>query len=170
MTIIAQNQNGEFRQIGIDPVSVQPGDSVQQIGNQLVVSRGGQVVATRDLSGQSVSVASEINVHQIIDKAIFFRSYPVAGIQATITAATRNPNGSVLFSFASGSQREFTSFEQALQQVQYLDADAATAEDMLILKTLRRSPDGANLENCIGAQVSADFNANEEIVLTIGNA
>jgi hypothetical protein len=170
MPVIAQNHLGEFRQIGIDPVSVQPGDLVQQIGNQLVVSRGGHVVATRDLSGESVSVASEIDAHQVIDKAIFFRSYPVAGIQATITGAIRNPNGSVMFSFASGSQREFTSVEQALTQVQYLDAEAATAEDMLILKTLRRSPDGANLENCVGAQVSADFNANEEIVLTIGNA
>lgn len=170
MTVIAQNQKGEFRSVAIAPLVVQSGDLVQQVGNQLIVIRGGQVIATRELSGESVSVPTTIEAHQVIDKAIFFRSYPVAGIQATITAATRNPNGSVLFSFASGSQREFTSIEQALTQVQYLDADASTAEDMLILKTLRRSPDGANLENCIGAQVSADFNANEEIVLTIGNA
>lgn len=168
MTTIAQSPKGEFRQVEIQPVSLQPGDLVQQVGNQLIITRNGQVIATRELSGDSVSVPTAIEAHQVIDKAIFFRSYPVAGIQSTITGAVRNPNGSVMFSFASGSQREFTSVEQALTQVQYLDAEAATAEDMLILKTLRRSPDGANLENCVGAQVSVDFNANEELVLTIG--
>ena len=168
MTTIAQSPKGEFRQVEIQPVSLQPGDQVQQVGHQLIVTRNGQVVATRELSGDSASVPNAIEAYQVIDKAIFFRSYPVAGIQSTITGAVRNPNGSVMFSFASGSQREFTSVEQALSQVQYLDAEPATAEDMLILKTLRRSPDGANLENCVGAQVSVDFNANEELVLTIG--
>jgi len=168
MTITAQSPKGEFRQVDIQPLSLMPGDEVRQVGNQLIVLRGGQVIATRDLTAESTSVSVAVDVEQVVTKAIFFRSYPMAGIQATITGAVRNPNGSVMFSFASGSQREFTSVEQALQQVQYLDAEPATAEDMLILKTLRRSPDGANLENCIGAQVSADFNANEEIVLTIG--
>ena len=168
MQITAQSPKGEFRQVEVQPLSVLPGDQVQQVGNQLVVIRSGQVVATRKLSAASTSVPVTVDVEQVITKAVFFRSYPMAGIQATITGAIRNPNGSVMFSFASGSQREFTSVEQALQQVQYLDAESSTAEDMLILKTLRRSPDGANLENCIGAQVSVDFNANEELVLTIG--
>lgn len=169
--MISQSAAGEFRKADLDsPFIVQPGDTAIVTGNVVSFLRNGIVVATRVISAESEPVALESQSSESINHVMFFRSKPVAGIQATITNAVRNPStGAIRFDFASGNQREFTGgLDEAISAVSYLDTDVATAEDMLILKTLRRSPDGANLENCIGAQCSCDFNANDEMILTIG--
>lgn len=169
--MISKSTSGEFRKSSLDlPFIVQIGDTAIVTGNVVSFIRAGIVVATRIISAESEPVPIASQSVESINHVMFFRSKPVPGIQATIINAVRNPTtGSIRFDFASGNQREFTGgLEEAINAVSYLDTDVATAEDMLILKTLRRSPDGANLENCIGAQCSCDFNANDEMILTIG--
>lgn len=88
------------------------------------------------------------------------------GIVSTLTDVVRS--GEIIrFKFAGGTEREFADLPTALAAVEYLDTTEETTQDVLILKTLRNSPDGANLENILGAQCSADFNANSPLVLTV---
>ena len=166
MTVIAQNQSGEFRQVAIQPLVVQSGDSVQHVGNQLIVTRNGHVIATRDLTGESVSVASTVDVAQLIDKAIFFKGNPVAGTVVTLTDVTKNTaTGSVTFKFSNGDQREFSGLEQAVTETNYIHTQPTLAEDILIAKSAALSPDGTDLHQLVGVKCAVDVNALQPVTV-----
>jgi len=169
MTIpLAQSQKGEFRQVEILPVQVLPGDLVQQVGNQILVIRGGNVIATRDLTGPSVSVPMSVTEKQTISKAIFFRSAPVPGTVATLTNVVKNTtSGSIRFIFSNGNDREFSSGAQVMTETDYIDTSSKMAEDVLIRKTLINSPDETNLTTCVGGKCSIDMNATQPFTLTV---
>lgn len=171
---LAQNPKGEFRQIEFSPpLTLQVGDEVLQVGSQLTVIRAGVVVATRTLSGIGSVVDGPVQAEQEVSSVLYFRSYPVAGVIVTlIDVIKNNTTGTIRFKFANGSDREFPDFTSILSDassisIEGIDSTPALAENMLILKTIRNSPDGANLENMIGASVAIDFNANVPVVMTV---
>jgi len=166
MTVIAQNQKGEFLQVAIEPLAVQPGDSVQQVGNQLIVTRGGQVVAIRNLTGDTASVSSIVESGQVIDRAIFFRSYPVPGQSQVLQSVNRNTaTDEVSFNFADGNSSIFPSWEQAKQDLQALDSTPEFAQKILMYKSIANSPDGTNMTTMVGVQCAVNFQAAVPIAL-----
>lgn len=168
MTVIAQNQKGEFRQLAIEPLVVQPGDSVQQIGHQLIVTRDGNVVATRDLTGESASAPTTVTESQVVSSAIFFRSLPVAGVLATLLSPSRNnATGIITFPFSDGDSIEIASIEEGMSATNYLDTNNIIAKHVLIRKTLLNSPDGTDLHTMVGATCSMDCNANQPMSVRI---
>ena len=168
MTITAQSSKGEFRQVAIQPLAVQSGDSIRQIGNQLIVTRDGQVIATRELSGESVSVTSIIDDSQVISSAIFFRSLPVSGVLATLLAPHKNnATGIITFPFSDGDSIELASIEEGMTVTNYLDTNNVIAKHVLIRKTLLNSPDGTDLHTMVGATCSMDCNANQPMSVRI---
>ena len=75
-------------------------------------------------------------------------------------------NGHVLFDFSDGTELEFTNWADALSQTQYLDTVAQTVQHMLVLKSVRNSPDGSNMSNMVGGSILSDFSAQLPIVCT----
>lgn len=166
MTITAQSAKGEFRQVEIQPLSLLPGDQVQQVGNQLIVIRGGQVVATRDLTAESSSAPLTVQDAQTVSKALFFKEFPVAGTVVTLTDVTKNTStGSVTFKFSNGDQREFATLEQAVTETNYIHTQPTLAEDILIAKSAALSPDGTDLHQLVGVKCAVDVNALQPVTV-----
>lgn len=166
MTITAQSPKGEFRQVEIQPVSLLPGDMVQQIGNQLVVIRGGQVVATRDLTAESSVVPLEVTEAQTVSSAIFFRSRPVPGQSQVLNDVQRNTEtGEVTFLFSDGNSTIYPSWEVARQELSVLDSSPEFAQKILMYKAITNSPDGTNMTTMNGVQCAINFQAAVPIAL-----
>lgn len=92
----------------------------------------------------------------------------MAGQNVAMTQVQLNQStGAVTISFSNGVNREYSDIESAKSAVQYLDTQSAVAEDSLILKMFRRSPDGTNLENMVGGAVAINFDADVPFVLTL---
>jgi hypothetical protein len=169
MTILAPTDKGEFRAMSLDsPVVVMPGDTCRVVGNQLLVIRGGNVIATRNLTGPETSAPLTITEQKTIESAIFFRRDPVAGVVATLTNVIKNTTtGSIRFQFSNGNEQEYPDGAAAISGTDYLDTTSKTAEDVLIRKTMLNSPDETNLTTVVGGKCSIDFNANAPVTLTI---
>ena len=163
------NIPGEFRQASLnEPLAVQVGDTVQVVGNQVIVSRAGNVVATRLMTGEVETVPLGAERNEILDRVMFFWRPRVSGQITTLTQVTKNTStGALLFGFANGNQLEFNNYEQAMSSTDYIDSAPQLAQDILIRKTLVNSPDQTNLETCLGAQCAIDMAANVPVVLTI---
>ncbi len=166
MTITAQSPKGEFRQVSIDPLSLLPGDQVQQVGNQIIVIRGGQVVATRDLTSESSVVPLEVTEAQTVSSAIFFRSRPVPGQSQVLNDVQRNTEtGEITFVFADGNSIIYPSWEIAKQELAVLDSSPEFAQKILMYKAIVNSPDGTNMTTMNGVNCSVNFNASVPIAL-----
>jgi len=166
MAVIAQNQSGEFRQVAITPLVVRAGDSVQQIGNQIVVIRDGQVIATRELSGESVSVPSVVDADHVIDRAIFFRRNPVAGQSVVLTRVAENQSsGIITFFFSNGNSREFSDWENVGTSLGVRDQESTLAENILAYKSFVNSKDGTNKTTMQDVNCAVNFEAGTPIAL-----
>lgn len=160
---------GEFRQVSLnESIVVLPGDTASISGNQMIVTRNGQVVAVRILTGEAVIVPLGADYQEVIDRVMYFWRAPVAGIVATLTNVVKNlTTGAIRFDFSNGSQREFANGAAAIAETDYLDTSPTIAEDVLIRKTLVNSPDETNLHTVVGGKCSIDMNANNPVTLTI---
>ena len=166
MAVIAQTSSGEFRQVAIAPLVVHVGDSVQQIGSQIVVTRNGQVIATRELSGQSVSVSSVVEVDQVIDRAIFFRRNPVAGQSVVVTGVFENAGtGVIRIKYSNGNEREFSNWADVGTQLGSMDQESTLAENILAYKSFINSPDGTNKTTMLNVNCAVNFQAGTPIAL-----
>ena len=145
-----------------------PGDVRQIVGNQLLIIRHNVVIATYNLNQSSEPASLDVLSPELVSKLIFFKENRVSGQITTLTQVTKNTStGALLFGFANGAQLEFTGYEQAMSETDYIDSNAKLVQDILIRKTLVNSPDQTNLETCIGAQCAIDMAANVPVVLTI---
>jgi hypothetical protein len=167
MLVETQNQKGEFRQQLLDePALVLPGDVVRVIGNQIVITRGNVVVGTRQLIGESEPVAG-LNEAETVYRAIFWRAKPVPGINQVLTEVRKSATtGIITIFFSNGESREYADFETMRAAVEYLDTNNETAQDALVLRLVRRSPEGTDLENQVGSSCSINFDAAVPIVIT----
>jgi hypothetical protein len=146
-------------------ISLLPGDTFAEVTGGWQQKRGAATVATflrKDMTRTVLTAAFFIN--SAVPFA-FYREEHMPGTLVTMTDVARSGE-IVRFKFANGTEREFPTLEAAKSAVEYLDSEDTTGEDALILKAIRNSPDGANLETMIGASFSADFNANVPFVLT----
>lgn len=163
---IASQQPGQWRQSDLDqPLPFQVGD-VLEIGPNSTVyqKRNGVVVGQATfVVGQPVS-SFPASQAATISSLFFFQEIKMPGVIETLNSVQRD--GDVLYFNFDGAQLEFPSIADALNVVGLLDTEAATARHMLILKTLRNSPDGANLETMVGGSCSLDFQAATPVVIT----
>lgn len=142
----------------------QPGDRWQRVGMKMRQYRNEVLIATHDLVSVTQIVEPQYDGTGPITSFLVEQNMP--GIISTLTDVVRA--GEVIrFKFAGGTEREFADLPSALAAVEHLDTDETVTQNVLILKTIRNSPDGANLENILGASCSADFNANNPLVLTV---
>jgi hypothetical protein len=158
---------GEFRQAALDaPVSIQAGDTVQVVGNQVIVTRNNAVVAVRAITGEIEAAPVAAEHSELLNRILFFWRPPVAGTVVTLTDVTKNTStGSVTFKFSNGDQREFTGLEQAVTETNYIHTQPTLAEDILIAKSAALSPDGTDLHQLVGVKCAVDVNALQPVTV-----
>ena len=142
-----------------------PGDEFRRAGNVIEMVRAGVVIASRPVVLSTQLVAAErVGPAGII---AFFEEYAMPGQIVTLVAVTKNnTTGSVTFRYSNGDSLEFASWNDAKSAVAYLDTQPLVCEHALVAKTAANSPDGTNIENMVGASMSADFSADVPFVLT----
>lgn len=147
------------------PFDHQAGDRYERAGKTVRQVRGGLTVATRAVT-EVVPLAAQWHVGGSSVNEFFEEFHMPGVVQTLVDVIKSNATGVIRFKFADGTEREFPDFEALSAQAAYLDTEGETAQDMLILKTVRNSPDGANLENMVGGSVAIDFSANTPVSLT----
>ncbi len=147
------------------PLTLQAGDVVREIAGQLVVTRAGVVVATRNI-GPLTEVTSSVDVNQTVSSAIFLKVNPMPGQNVSCIKVSEGATGSVTFSFSNGNNIEMSSWDDAGTKADDLDAASSVAENLLIGKAFRASPDGANKTTQVGASVSVNLLADTPVVYT----
>jgi hypothetical protein len=159
---------GEFRQAALnEPLVVQVGDTVQVIGNQVIVTRGSNVVATRFMTGEVETVPLGAEQNEVLDRVMFFWRPKMPGVVATQLPPRKNTTtGAITFPYSDGNELEFSSGQQALDATAYLDTDNTVAKHFLIRKTLLNSPDETNLTTMVGATCTIDCNATQPVSVT----
>lgn len=166
---LAGNDHGEFRQITFSPsIALAVGDTVRQVGNQLVVIRGGSVVATRSLVGTGTVVDGPVGEARTVSSLLYFRSYPVPGQNVSCIGVQENATtGIVTFKWSDGTADEIGTWDGDVKSVaDSFDATADVAKKALMCKAYRNSPDGANKTTQVGASVSVNGLADNPFVYT----
>lgn len=166
---LASNERGEFRQISFSPsIALLVGDTVEQVGNQLVVTRGGTVIATRTLSGMGSVVDGPVQEGRTVSSFLYFRSFPVVGQNVSCIGVTENPTtGVTTFRWSDGTADEIGVWDADVKAVaDSFDATADVAKKALVCKAYRQSPDGANKTTQVGAAVSVNGLADNPFVYT----
>lgn len=165
---LAHNSKGEFRQITFSPpITLQIGDKVDQIGNQIVVTRASVVVATRTLSGIGSLVDGPAQASQSVSSVLYFRSYPVIGQNVSMTRVTENTStGVVTLWYSNGNSTEYADWESVGAVANSIDSDPEMAQKLLAMKAYRASPDGSNKTTQVGASISVNGLADIPVVYT----
>lgn len=145
---------------------VQPGDVTRIEGDKLRVYRDELLIDERDLIGGNVLTEPPWDVERVFERVYVFVEGPkMPGTIATQTDVIVNQStGTIRFKFADGSEREFESFAAAVTAVEKYDTSPEVVQDLTILRSLRNSPDGANLETMIGILCASDFTASQPVV------
>lgn len=168
MDLVVGINKGQWRQSALaTPLSLLPGDTLEVTANQTIVQkRGGNIVAQSAFGMPGAAVApSSILSHQMLSSLFFYQEQVMPGVIETLTSVNIDPSGTIRFGF-DGTELEFTNLAAALESVEGIDTTPSLARQMLVLKTLRNSPDGTNLENMLGGSCSIDFQASTPVVVT----
>jgi hypothetical protein len=155
-----------IRKYTIDPpFTHQNGDTYAREGNILKQIRGGITVDARTVgSGPLLTSQEHIGGGQV---TAFYEEQNMPGQNVSCTKVTENQTtGSVTFSFSSGNNTEYTSWEDVGLVADSIDAGPDFAEKILAMKAFRASPDGANKTTQVGAAVSVNGLADVPVVYT----
>lgn len=146
---------------------VAPGDVAQIEGDKIRVYHNGNVIAERNLANGKTLTETPWATERVFKSVYVVEEGPkMPGVIATMTDVVVNEGtGAIRFDFSDGTQREFSNRADALDSVQYLDTDVATVQDAAILKSLRNSPDGANLANFVGGTVAFDYSSVQPMLI-----
>lgn len=162
--------NGNWQQVTLDaPLHLLAGDSCIAVGSVLQVWRDGVLIETRTLTPGPIVSPNPVSSNRTITELFYFKETKMPGQNVALTRVQLNQStGAVTFSFSNGNNREYGSVEDAMNasEIAGLDSTGALAENALILKTFRNSPDGTNLENMVGGSVAVNFNADVPFVMT----
>lgn len=168
MDYVAAIQPGQWRQSTLlTPFDdLQPGDTLEIAANNTIrQKRNGVTIAESQYSQPGALVGvSPIVSPGTLETFYFFQEYKMPGLIETLVGVQRD--GDSLFFNFDGAQLEFPSIAEALNVVGLLDTDPTTARHMLILKSIRNSPDGTNMETMVGASCSLDFQSATPVVIT----
>ena len=159
--------NGTWHKPTFAPLAVRAGDVLRiEPSGKLGHYRNGTKINERTLTlpGPEVSLSpadgTPVTAGDTLTSIYFFKEQKMPGVIETLTKVTKNSTtGVVKFKF-DDVELEFADEAAALAEVSYLDTDPEVVRHMLILKTLRNSPDFTNLENMVGASCSLDLQAN----------
>jgi hypothetical protein len=145
------------------------GDTWQKDGHYLNQMRGSVVVQTWNLRAMtSQRLTLPATTGETISK--FYLEQGMPGQTLSITQVRRHEDDSVTFSFSNGDNMTLPSWEIAAESADIVDSDPMFLQRILIGKSYRNDPSGANMVNQVGAQVSANLSANEPIVYTPADA
>lgn len=144
------------------------GDRIEIVGSTLKVWRGPTLIAERTLVLPGTTVESGvIPATRDLTSVFYIEDRKMPGITATNTnVAINETTGTIRFDFSNGDQREFQDLNALKSAVQKYDTDVSIAQDIVILKAIRNSPDGSNLTTMVGQGVSCDFNGTHPIVFS----
>lgn len=158
---------GEFRQAALNAaVTVQAGDKAIVTGNQVMIVRNGNVIATRTISGTIESAPMGAVGPETINKIQFFWRPPVAGQSVVLTKVTENTaSGIVTFWYSNGNSREFPSWAGVGTTLGNMDQQSTLAEDVLAYKSYVNSPDGTNKTTMLDVNCAINFEAATPIAL-----
>lgn len=89
------------------------------------------------------------------------------GQNVSMTNVRENQStGVIIVDFSSGNQREFPNWEAVGEIAANIDSTPDLAENILLGKAYRASPDGTNKTTQQGASVSTNLLASEPVVYT----
>lgn len=149
------------------PIAVLPTDDVRLNGPNVEVVRDGIVIASQAIGGGSEVEIGEPATARLMTELFILEEIKMPGQNVSCTRVTENAvSGSVTFHFSSGNSRELPNWAAAGGIADTLDADTPHAEDILIGKAYRSSPDGSNKTNQVGASVSVNLLADVPVVYT----
>jgi hypothetical protein len=138
------------------------------VGSTLKVWRGLTLIAERTLVLPGTATESGvIPATRDLTSVFYFQEAPkMPGASAVNTNVAVSEAGVIRFDFSNGDQREFASLTELENAVKKYDTDTAVAEDMVILKAFRNSPDGSNLHTMVNEGVTCDFNGTKPIIFS----
>ena len=152
-----QNQRGEFLQHNLNsPIQIRVGDTAVVVGNQLLITRDGQVVEVRTLGAESV-VPLAATREETIDHVLYFKERKMPGVNVGLQRVTEQANGAVVFQFTSGTVTEYAGWADVGVVADEIDANTELCERILVGMSFRASPDGANKTTQVGAGVSVNL-------------
>lgn len=162
--------NGNWQQLTLDaPLHLLAGDVTVVVANVLQVWRDGVLIETRAMTPGPAVEPTPVASDRVISELFIFKEPKMPGQNVALTRVQLNQStGAVTFSFSNGNNREYGSVEDAknASEIADMDTTGALAENALILKTFRNSPDGTNLENMVGGSVAINFNADVPFIMT----
>ena len=151
---------GEWRHVSFSPPFNQlPGDTYRTSGNVVYLVRGGVDVDARLITTSTLYTPPAVTVSQSVSELVFFRSKPMRPATATVVNVTQSGAGAINVQFSNGNGRAFDSWAQLGELADQRDGTTTLAEDLLITKIFRNSPDGSNMHTCDGASCTIDGDA-----------
>lgn len=147
------------------PMNEQPGDTFRIVGNKLQQWRGGVKIDERLLQNSTELEGFELIGGNQINGLYLEVTMPGQNVSCTKVIENQN-TGAVTFSFSSGNNSEFGSWEEVGVLADSVDTTPDLPEKILINKAYRASPDGSNKTTQVGASVSINGQADVPVVYT----
>lgn len=144
------------------PMTRQTGDEFRFVGKRIEQWVGAMKVDERDLSQEASVILEQPETFGAATVQSVYLEQPMA-TSKTCTGVSVGATGIVRFTFSDGSQPEVPSHADGVQLASDLDANASLAENLLIAKAYRHSPDGTSLDDIIGSTVTIDTSADTPI-------
>lgn len=88
------------------------------------------------------------------------------GINVALTGVTVSVAGAVTAKFSDGENIQYADWDALKSTVEHIDTIGQTCRDILLAKTVRRSPDGANKTNMVGGVCAINCEADVPVVVT----
>lgn len=101
-----------------------------------------------------------------ISSLYFFKETKMPGSNIALVDVTVGGAGSVTFKFSDGDQNEFSSWQAVIDSVADFDTAGSINKQLLIARTIARSPDGANKTNMVEGSCSINREAAIPVVVT----
>jgi hypothetical protein len=155
---------GEWRQVAFSPpFSVVPGDTFRSEGNTVYQVRGGVDHDVRLITSSVQFTPPAADVSQSISNLIFFKGKPMIPASATLTDVTESVTGEINISYSDGSGTTYANWAAVGELADSIDSDVTFCKKLLAAISYRRSPNGENKTNAVGATATADCVANNPV-------
>lgn len=151
-----------------DPLIHVAGDQYVRVGDELRQMRGTTIVATRDLTEATKEVLTESDHIGPKETIHFYEEFAVATAK-TLTNVSVAGSGAIIVTFNDNQVELSGGHADGVAMADALDANGSLAEQILIAKMYRHSPDGTGIEDAIGSSVLIDSQADTPIVYTPSN-
>lgn len=157
-----------LRKFQIDPpFQHQVGDEYARIGNTYKQIRNNAVIDSRTVATPAILTAQfhfgTSTVTELLEE------YHMPGVTATLVDVNVAASGSITYDFSDGASLEYPNLPAVAELADSIDATPDLCRKLLITKSFRDSPDGANLTNQVGATVTIDGNASIPVQFSLND-